>query len=269
MATALENATAYIGKVINNITILDVYQEPNQKVRATYQCSCGRITKDKDFGKLKRGKIQQCKICATIQNSNSPKKAASLRANAKYDYLVGQSINYFTVLRWATKEDTKYTGRFVCQCVCGNIRFIAGNELVNTKDRKSCGCLSQHLQSLTNGGTGIPYEGANINRFLREIPEYSKWVKACLEKANYTCKASGIKGGHLAVHHILPLNQIIKLNNITIENYGNYLFELFDVNNGIVLQKKIHTKLHQLYGNEVSLKNILEYRDVHYPKLNI
>lgn len=265
MKSALENANAYVGKVINNITILEVYQNPKQKVRATYKCSCGRITKDKDFGKLKRGKIQQCKICAATKNSNSPKKAASLRANAKYDYLVGQTINYFTVLRWATREETKYTGRFVCQCACGNIRFISGNELINTKDRKSCGCLSQHLQSIANGGTGVPYENAAINRALRDIPEYTKWVKLCLEKAKYTCKVSGLVGGHLAVHHTQPLSQIIKLNNITIGNYKDYLSELFNINNGIVLQKTIHTKLHQTYGNEVSLKDILEYRDTYYP----
>lgn len=268
MGKALETAKTFIGKVINNdIVIIDVYQEPKQKVKATYKCSCGNLVYNSKFDRLLRGETVRCKICATTANSNSPKKQAKLRANAKYGYLVGKTINHFKVLRWATREETKHTGKFVCQCVCGNIRMVAGNELVTRKDRKSCGCLARQLQSLTNGGTGIPYENATVQRALRDVPEYAKWVKACLEKAKYTCMVSGIKRGHLAVHHLIPFSHLIKLYSLTLSNYKLYLNELFDINNGVVLQKTIHTKLHQIYGIEVSIPNIIEYRDTNYPKI--
>lgn len=265
MSKALDKAKKYINTHINRITILDVYPSINiktlGKTSATYRCDCGRIVENKILARILNGDTKQCKICATTANSNCENKKNAVRNNAKYDYLVGQTINWFTVLRWVTKEDTKYTGRFVCRCVCGEIRYISGHELTESKDRKSCGCMASYSQSLTNGGTGIPYETATINSFIRQIPEYTRWVTECLNRANFTCNITKQRGCSLNVHHINSLAGLISLYGITKDNYTDYLGVLFDLNNGIVLTETLHKQFHLKYGRNATIKDLLEFKN--------
>lgn len=69
---------------------------------------------------------------------------------------------------------------------------------------------------------------------LRRNSKYLNWRKAVLEKYDYICQKSGVKGGRLNVHHIVPWNTNEKLR--------------FDTENGIVLSEKYHIKFHKKYG---------------------
>jgi hypothetical protein len=98
----------------------------------------------------------------------------------------------------------------------------------------------------------IPLE--EFDKFMwKESPrirrkEYYEWRKAVLEKYDYTCQKTKIKGGKLNVHHIEPWNINESLR--------------YDINNGVVLLEKWHLDFHKKYGfkncTKEQLKEYLE-----------
>jgi hypothetical protein len=248
--------SSHINTKHGSLTIKSI-ERIQKKVVATCLCDCGNITTRTNLNRLLNGKIKQCKSCSSRLNGAIGNKVASEKS--KYNSLIGTKVHYFTVLRRAI--DNEPCGTFKCQCVCGNIRFLDAYDLCRTTDRKSCGCKQSYLLSLANGGTGIPNEGISTNEFIRKnTSEYSAWVKLCLEKANYTCAISGIQGHTLNVHHIVPLNQLIKEHNITKENYLNYSRILFDTTNAVVLSETLHKEFHKIYGNLTTREQLEEFK---------
>ena len=220
-------------------------------------CDCGKLTTHTVLKRVIDGKITMCKSCSNKLNGD---KGRTSRSNtSKYNKLIGKTIFYFTVLRRANTEEP--CGTFVCQCICGNIRYIDGYELTKSKDRKSCGCQQSRLLSLSQGGTGIAHEKESINEFIRkDTKEYTQWTTTILTNNDYTCFISGKRGGPLNVHHIISLTTLITLYEITKENYKNYEAVLFNTNNGIVLTEKLHKKFHAIYGKYATLENLLEFK---------
>ena len=115
------------------------------------------------------------------------------------------------------------------------------------------------MRSKSLGGTGIPYELATTIYIIRASSEYSDWRKAILARAKYRCAISGNHSKTLQVHHIIPLNVLIKQYDITNENYMDYSDILFDLDNGIVLSSDLHQKLHNIYGYDTDNKILLEF----------
>jgi thymidylate synthase (FAD) len=80
---------------------------------------------------------------------------------------------------------------------------------------------------------------------------YHNWRNQVLKKYDYTCQKTGVKGGRLNVHHIIPWNENEDLR--------------FDVNNGIVLSEESHIEFHKKYGyrncTTENLKEFLEDKD--------
>ncbi len=247
--------SSYINNKYNNLLINSIYRTP-KKVFAVCTCDCGKTT-NTPVNDVVKGKVKSCKTCSS--RINGRKGLLSKSNNSKYNNIIGTTLNYFTVIRRAI--DNEPAGTFYCQCICGNVRFLDAHELVVTQDRKSCGCQQSRLISLKNGGTGIPHSRISVNEFIRKNTlEYSRWIKDCLSQAQYTCYISGIRGGNLVVHHLIPLAKLIKDNSITVENYKDYSNILFDITNGLVLDSKIHIKLHSMYGNTVNIDTINRYK---------
>lgn len=65
-------------------------------------------------------------------------------------------------------------------------------------------------------------------------PEYLAWRRRVMARDDFTCQLSGIKGGELEVHHIVPWAKSPHLRYV--------------VSNGITLSKELHQKL--VTGNE-------------------
>jgi len=251
--------TKYIGMKYGNLTIQSIEKATYGGMVANCLCDCGNVTKNTAFYGLINNKITMCKSCSG--KINGAKGIVSFRNSSKYNYLIGTTVNYFKVLRRATYETdpTAKIGTFVCQCVCGNIRYLDAYGLTKDLTRKSCGCQSGKLLSLAAGGTGIPHEISSINDLIRKTDRYEQWRTACFEAANYTCAISGICGHSLNVHHIISLKTIRDTYNITKENYTEFYDELFDINNGIVLTEELHKKLHITYGKNPTPEQLKEF----------
>jgi hypothetical protein len=70
----------------------------------------------------------------------------------------------------------------------------------------------------------------------RHTIEMSLWRKSCLERDNFTCQKTGIRGGNLAVHHINNFSQFPELRT--------------SIDNGITLSKSSHELFHKIYGKQ-------------------
>lgn len=94
-----------------------------------------------------------------------------------------------------------------------------------------------------------------VYRHIRGHRIYKEWCANLLKKHDYTDAFTGHKGGLLSCHHIIPVNMLIKMYNITDIEGALACALIWDLNNGLVILKYAHDKFHNLYGDG---KNIYE-----------
>lgn len=81
------------------------------------------------------------------------------------------------------------------------------------------------------------------NHKIRTSTEYKLWIKACMERDNWTCQKTGVSGGKLQVHHI--------------HNFADYPLLRTSIENGITLSYKAHREFHKKYGVKNNTKEQL------------
>lgn len=79
---------------------------------------------------------------------------------------------------------------------------------------------------------------------VRHLSKYQLWKSIILERDNYTCRLCN-STLILQVHHIFPLIKIIKQYNLKTLKQANECKFLWDIDNGLTLCKKCHTKIHR------------------------
>jgi len=94
-----------------------------------------------------------------------------------------------------------------------------------------------------------------VYKHIRGHSRYKAWCTELLKKHDYTDAFTGHKGGLLSCHHVLPVNIILRMNNVTTIEQALECPLIWDINNGIVILKYAHDKFHNLYGDD---KNIYE-----------
>jgi hypothetical protein len=83
-----------------------------------------------------------------------------------------------------------------------------------------------------------------INKVIRHSLEHKSWHKTCMERDNYTCQKTGVRGESLVVHHI--------------NNFADFPELRFTIDNGITLSKQSHKEFHKKYGIKKNKKEQLE-----------
>ena len=62
---------------------------------------------------------------------------------------------------------------------------------------------------------------------------------------DYTCQFTGVRGGKLNAHHIVPFKDILKDFNIHSYEDAMKCEALWDIGNGITMPKEFHIKYHK------------------------
>lgn len=93
----------------------------------------------------------------------------------------------------------------------------------------------------------------NINKSVRGIYEYKKWVSDVFKRDNWTCQTCAKRGVILEAHHIKSFALILKENEIRSLDEAISCKELWDINNGVSLCKECH-KLTDNYKGKGKLK---------------
>jgi hypothetical protein len=86
-------------------------------------------------------------------------------------------------------------------------------------------------------------------------PRYKEWCLAVLRKHEFRDVFMGMTGVKMACHHILPVNIIIKANNIKTIDEALACKLIWDPDNGICMKRSAHHHFHNIYGDS---KNIYE-----------
>jgi len=94
-----------------------------------------------------------------------------------------------------------------------------------------------------------------IYKHIRGHRRYKEWCLAVLTKYNHTDVFTKKRGGRLSCHHVIPVNTLLKMNQVKTIEEALECTLIWDVNNGIILKKSAHDKFHNLYGDD---KNIYE-----------
>lgn len=71
---------------------------------------------------------------------------------------------------------------------------------------------------------------------IRNSFEVRLWRKSCMERDNFTCQKTGIRGGNLVVHHI--------------NNFADFPELRTSIENGITLSEESHIEFHKIYGKK-------------------
>jgi len=131
-----------------------------------------------------------------------------------------------------------------------------GKELSN---RYNIRCHSCHTKNLWKRNIFKPKKGKNhsnwmggitkLGQKIRNLKQYTEWVKKVFKRDNYTCQICGQKGKELNVHHKIPLGAILVLYSIKNIPQSLKCNLLWDINNGITLCRKHHEMI------EPKLKN--------------
>jgi hypothetical protein len=172
---------------------------------------------------------------------------------------VGVKFNMLSVLE-RTEEKSTEGYKYLCQCDCGNIVKVYANRL-KRGETKSCGCSSTKLNSLNNGGTGIPRENLPLQEAIRTCQEYQSFIAKCLLRASGKSELSGKSGEKLHVHHIISVSSLIKKYELTMTSYLK-CEELFNMNNAVVLTESEHRAFHKMYGRSTTLEDWINFKAI-------
>jgi hypothetical protein len=102
------------------------------------------------------------------------------------------------------------------------------------------------VKSLPKGSSHHWWKGGKTVGTIKERGslEMKLWKKACMERDNFTCQKTGVRGGKLEVHHI--------------NNFADFSELRTSIENGITLSKESHKEFHKIYGMKNNTREQLE-----------
>jgi len=148
--------------------------------------------------------------------------------------------------------------KIICQN-CGKTKEKTRQNYYNNKNHF---CGSKCFYEFMVGDKHWGWNGGSteIRDVIRTHRYYLKSRKECFKRDNYKSVLSEIRG-ELHCHHIKSLSDVIKENEITIENWERFSDILFDVNNLATLLKTEHQNFHSLYGKSNIQEKFEEFKN--------
>ena len=161
-------AIGQIGDVIGKLTVLKRKWEKG-KTYCYCKCECGNEKW------IRQDSLKTTRSCGCLMK-NTQFKPVDI-TNKKFGKL--------TALE-ATEKREEGSIIWKCKCDCGNITYVAQNNLT-CENVRSCGCLQNEARSKTGG--------KNISGFLKENVIENTNINA-LERGLISSNTSGVKGVH-------------------------------------------------------------------------
>ena len=157
------------GQRFGRLTVIEELPErdENKRIQWRCKCDCGNIFISNSID-LRQGNTVSC--------------GCKRKEHFSIKDLTGQQFGYLTVLKQSEKQHKYGNILWDCECICGNIISVQGNQLTGGKT-KSCGCMKGQLigQALTIDMSN--YEDDNIKVLERDgsstISQAAKWKCIC------------------------------------------------------------------------------------------
>lgn len=143
-------------------------------------------------------------------------------------------------------------------CVCGNCGafFRRSASKVRRAKIQYCDtvCKKAFMQGPNHPAWKTGKTATTFSKWILNQTGYKKWRTAVLEKDGYKCAISG-RTDKLEAHHILPKAEDL------------YSELSLDPNNGITVNKEVHTRIHEIiregYGFEEAVEKVKEEYKTH------
>jgi 5-methylcytosine-specific restriction endonuclease McrA len=133
-------------------------------------------------------------------------------------------------------------------CMCTNCGWIFRKPPSRVKRAKRQFCDDECRQAWLKGANHPSWKGGvtltSFSSWVKNQAAYRDWQKAILERDNYTCQISGRKD-NLEAHHI-----VMKAESHNPE-------KVFDLDNGITVNKEVHTRIHQMISEGIDFEEAL------------
>lgn len=236
----------------------------------TIQCKCGEIFKKSFRNFYNKGQ------------SRCPKCGKELSRKAKYKYDLEKVKEMFAKNNYTILED-KYVNcetPMKCRCEEGHIFYVRLNDfLYGNQGCKQCAILRNSGENHWNYKGG---ESEVIDYFRKHIKD---WKTEVMIKYKDKCYLTGSKSD-CVVHHLKSFNTIIdeslkelnlplhrKINEYTEEEFNklkDLVLSKHIVDNGVLLQRKVHNKFHSIYGKGNNTKEQFnEFIKKYYPNKDL
>lgn len=220
-------ARVEVNKKFHMLTVVEKIGSRNKRTYWKCLCECGNYTE------LPTNKIGVTKSCGCLKHK------------PQYQDLVGNKYGYLTVVQYDKKENDHIFWQ--CQCDCGTIKSIRGNDLKSGKI-VSCGCLGKtkriqgrkkYLEDRKNNPkpykdlTGQQFNRLTVVKYNKEATLQAKdgycyWDCKCQCGNTITVKTTNLTTGHTKSCGCLISENAKKqwYNNIVSKNIQNYTIDL-------------------------------------------
>lgn len=218
-----------IGQQFGLLTVMEKDEKTSkEKHRQYYQCKC-------NCGNIKSIRVEDISTYLSC--------GCTRYSKPHYKDIAGQVFGNLTAIRYI--YTIKKKAYWLCICSCGKEYIVQAGNLLSGHTTTCGHCFSDILKP------------SSLNKHCRNLIDRHKIVNLFNEKCFLTGKTD-----QLEIHHLTPLNAIIKNVLVEFDNnidllYENNNIKLFDdkilnihAQNDIcvILNKDIHSLFHKLYG---------------------
>ena len=217
----------------------------DNQIFGTYQV----IEQDIELSQQKNRIYWKCKCinCGNLLSvrADNLKRLPKNCPNCRYPNLIGQSFGRLSVI---SKGKTDSNGHifWVCKCSCGNVKEIAGSNLIQGYT-SSCGCLHSQMTSelLLKDITGQKFGRLTAISRTSKIGEKAKWLCKCDCGSSVEVQSNNLINGHtqscgcirsigeLKIREILLANQILFKTEYVFSDFPNRRFDFAIYNENI------------------------------------
>lgn len=132
-----------------------------------------------------------------------------------------------------------------CSKKCAAIRMKTTSYLINRTEEQKQNEIKKGAKNRSGDKSHLWRGGITPEiKKIRNSNETKLWRKACFERDNYTCQATGEWGGKLVVHHI--------------NNFADFPELRTSISNGITLTDVAHREFHKKYGKRNNTREQLQ-----------
>lgn len=221
-----------IGRKFNKLTVMGFKRDKRGKLQYECKCDCGNVVLNSKTD-LEKGYKKSC---------------GCLKVNAveKYNYLIGQKINKWTILEIKMGEKVCCA---TCICECGTVKQVNVYNLLNNKT-KDCGCGRKKMLRETRSKNLI---GMRFGKLVAiELLEESNKFNRRLYKCKCDCGNEIIvPSSSLTTNHTLSCGCLLSY-------YNMYIDMLLDKLNITHKKEKV-----------VYIENIMYRFDFYLPDYNL
>ena len=241
----------------------------NSKSKLLLECPCGN-TFTKSLSHLMRGQ-NRCNSCAN-------NRIAEIKTRYTLD-IAKSFLGRYGITILNENEYKNSSSIIKCECQNGHIfttKLIYHLYKSNPVICEKCAIIKNSKENNYNYNGGINALNEYCRRFLKS------WRLSIIEKYNGKCYLTK-SNKDCEVHHLISLDIIVKqccnelslpilsdinkYNTDDLDRIKNLVIEKHTANIGIVLQRKVHSKFHALYGKkDNTIEQFNDFIKKYYPQ---